>query len=165
MGSSDRKTMRETITLEPLTAALAERVRRLEVSPRQQRFIAGNAESLAEWRDHPGLKPLAIMAGPSVAGFVMYEENVDDDGTTEFNIFRLMIDRSHQGRGLGRKAMEALIAGLRTDPRPHRITTCFVPENQDARRLYASLGFVEVDVDDDGEIIAELARRTAGATE
>mgnify|MGYP000915423731 CR=1 FL=1 len=154
--------MHAAFSLEPMTEELAERVRRLHVSHGQERFVASNAESLDEWREDPELQPLAICADGAVVGFAMYEESEDDDGTIEFNIFRLMIDHRHQGHGHGRRAMERLIARFQADPRPHRITTCFVPDNSDARRLYASLGFVEVGQDDDGEIIAELARRTAG---
>lgn len=154
--------MPETLTLEPLTTALADRVRLLEASPEQRTFVASNADSLEEWRQDPDLRPFAIRAGESVVGFAMYEECADEDGRIEFNIFRLMIDRRHQGRGYGRRAMEVLIDRLVADPRPHRITTCFVPENAAARRMYASLGFVESGFDEDGEIIAELARPQTG---
>jgi diamine N-acetyltransferase len=162
MSNADRSTMRQAFALEPLTETLAECVESMQLSPEQERFVASNEESLHEWRRDPELKPMAIVAGGAVVGFVMYEESADDDGTIEFNIFRLMIDRPHQGRGYGRKAMQAVIARISTDPRRHRITTCFVPENQDARRLYASLGFIEIELDDDGEIIAELVRPTLG---
>jgi len=141
-----------------MTPELVPLVLRLEVSPEQAMFVARNAASLDDWKDDPECEPLAICVGDDVVGFAMFEATPDDDGTIEFNIFRLMIDRHHQGRGYGRKTMEALISMLRSDPRPSRITTCFVPTNTEARRMYARLGFVEIDVDDDGEIIAELRR-------
>ncbi len=154
----------QPVSLRPLTPKLAERVALLEVSPGQASFVASNAESLSDWSEDPDLKPLAIYVGETVVGFAMYEECTDDDGTIEYNIFRLMIDRRHQGQGYGRKALEALIATLCADPRPLRITTCFVPHNTSARSMYAKFGFVEIDVDEDGEIIAELRRPSASRT-
>lgn len=151
-----------TLTVAPLTAALSERVLGLEVAPAQSRFVASNSASLEEYRAEPDLRPFAILADGVVVGFAMYEESRDDDGTIELNIFRLMIDRRHQGRGYGGKALEMLVARLLADPRPRRITTCFVPENWVARRMYASLGFVETEVDEDGEIVAELMTSRSG---
>lgn len=150
--------MSVTVTLEPLSATLIPRVRLIEVSASQEGFVASVEESLEDWRAEPDLKPLAIIADDTIVGFAMYEESLDDDGTVEFNIFRLMIDRRHQGQGYGRQTMEVLIARFLADPRPSRITTCFVPANSEARRFYASLGFREIETDDDGEIIAELDR-------
>ncbi len=161
-GTGEATGLTETLTVEPLTAALSERVLRLEVTPAQSRFVASNSASLEDYRAEPDLRPFAILADGAVVGFAMYEESPDDDGTIEFNIFRLMIDRRHQGRGYGRRALEMLIARLLADPRPRRITTCFVPGNEVARRMYASLGFVETEVDEDGEIIAELVARLSG---
>ncbi len=148
------------VVIRQMTPELIPLVLQLEVSPEQAMFVASNAASLDDWKDDPDFEPLAICVGDDVVGFAMFEASPDDDGTIEFNIFRLMIDRHHQGRGYGRRAMEALISMFSADPRPSRITTCFVPTNTEARRMYARLGFVEIDVDDDGEIIAQLRRNT-----
>jgi len=153
--------MSQPVSLQPMTAILIERVRSLDVEPGQSSFVASNDESIEDWHDNPDLLPMAIFAADTVVGFAMMEHSEDSDGTHEINIFRLMIDHRHQGRGYGRKALEALLARYRSDSRRVRITTCFVPENAVARRMYASLGFVETGVDDDGEILAELSCHSA----
>ena len=74
----------------------------------------------------------------------------------EFSITRLMIDQRWQREGIGRKALELTIKEIRRRSPTARILIYCEPENFVAKRLYAEFGFVEVDVDEDGEVIAEL---------
>ena len=54
-------------------------------------------------------------------------------------------------------ALEQAIEEIKQDRHVNRITICYVPENPVTKRLYGSLGFEEVGLDEDGEMIAELA--------
>ena len=80
----------------------------LRVDDAQARFVATNAQSLAQARANPGLVPLAVYDRAArgypqprvpMVGFVMYEI---DCGVGL--ILRLMIDRAHQQKGYGRAA-------------------------------------------------------------
>lgn len=69
-----------------------------------------------------------------------------------------MIDERYQGRGLGRKGLEAVLAFIRTFPcgKADRVWLSYEPENEKARRLYQSFGFVETGEMDGNEFIAAL---------
>jgi len=69
-----------------------------------------------------------------------------------------MIDRRRQGKGYGRAALERVIDAIKEDPDWKCIRICYMPENQAARRFYGSLGFKDVGIDEDNEIIAEIRR-------
>ena len=73
----------------------------------------------------------------------------------EYSIYRFMIDKHHQRKGYGRAAIERAIAEIEKDARAKRITVCYVPDNPVTKGFYESLGFEEVGLDEDGEMIAE----------
>ncbi|MDX8525366.1 GNAT family N-acetyltransferase [Mesorhizobium sp. MSK_1335] len=125
----------------------------LELLPEQQEFVASNAESLAEARHDDEAIARAIVAAGRVVGFLMYSAPEDDD---EAIIYRLMIDRREQGKGLGRAAVAKALEEIAQLSRIHRVSICYEPENEAARRLYAGFGFVEQGLDEDDEMIAVL---------
>ena len=58
------------------------------------------------------------------------------------NLTSFFIDRKHQGKGLGRLAVETYLAWVRSHyPKAGEIELCVSPGNDVARRLYESLGF------------------------
>jgi diamine N-acetyltransferase len=81
-----------------------------------------------------------------------------DENDREYWIYRLMIDQRHQGRGYGRAAMLLLIDRIRSemDEERHRIFISFEPENEVAKSLYESLGFVPDGRVEYGEIVYRL---------
>jgi diamine N-acetyltransferase len=98
-----------------------------------------------EWRS------LGIRAGDAVVGHVMWA--VDDDGSRW--IGGLVIDRSHQGAGIGRAATEALVAWLFDQPDCAVVRLSYAPGNTAAAALYASLGFTPTGDREDGEVVVE----------
>lgn len=60
-------------------------------------------------------------------------------------IWRFMIDKRYQGKGFGRKAFQLALDFIRTLPAgPSDICwLSYEPENEAAKKLYASFGFVE----------------------
>ena len=113
----------------------------LSVSEEQRSFVASNTYSLAQAFVQPECVPLALYAENKPVGFAMY---CIDESDREYWIYRLMIDQRHQGRGYGRAAMLLLIDRIRSemDEQQHRIFISFEPENEVAKSLYESLGFV-----------------------
>lgn len=70
-----------------------------------------------------------------------------------------MIDKDHQGKGYGKKAFTKVLDLIKTLPQGNATSVflSYEPENEVARKLYASFGFVETGDIDEGEVIARLA--------
>jgi diamine N-acetyltransferase len=113
----------------------------LSVSAEQRDFVASNQYSLAQAFVQPECVPLALYAENKPIGFAMYGLDEDDH---QYWIYRLMIDGRYQGVGYGREAMRLLIDCIRglSDEEHTRIYISFEPENEAAKSLYESLGFL-----------------------
>lgn len=140
------------IRLVPLTSALRPAVSALSLAPGQSDSVAANADSLEEADSDPDARPRVLLRGDEVVGFAMYDASDPED----VRIYRYMIDRAHQGRGLGRAGLKALLADIRAIGGIKRISICYMPDNAAARGLYLSEGFREEGLDEDGEMIAAL---------
>ena len=69
-------------------------------------FVASNAWSLAQaYAERDIAWPRAIVADGTVVGFIMLQFDPDDDDGRPFQLWRLMIDADHQGKGYGRAAL------------------------------------------------------------
>jgi diamine N-acetyltransferase len=115
----------------------------LKVADHQAGFVADNARSIA-WSGYASnLIPSAIYSDDNTfVGFALYGEWEEEPGL--WGIARFMIGEQYQGKGLGKAAMRELIRIIRErDPEAHAINLSYVPNNEAARRLYASVGFRE----------------------
>lgn len=145
----------EPVRLTDVTRENYLEVLRLKVAEHQQGFVATNEGSVAQSKFHPEYHPRAIYRGDTAVGFLMYGPFVDDEPAKGTIIFRLMVDQRWQGEGIGRAALYAAIEEIqRAGGEP--ITIGYKPENEVAKGLYASVGFVESHTDEDGEVIAEF---------
>jgi len=149
--------MRDDVTLQDVTADNRSAVADLALDPEQEDLVASNAYSLAEARFDPGARPRAVYAGKRVVGFLMYDVGEADDEPREAQIYRFMIDRRHQGKGYGRAALGKALDEIRAIPEVRKVSIGYMPENPITKAFYASFGFVEVGLDEDGEMILELA--------
>jgi diamine N-acetyltransferase len=70
-----------------------------------------------------------------------------------------MVDEKHQGKGYGHFGMEKILEILRTRGDIEQVAISYKPENESARKLYASFGFVEPGEMLDGEVLAILKLR------
>ena len=146
--------MSADIRLVSVTEANRALVAALELAPDQMDFVASNAESLDEAVTDRDARPRVVMAGDRVVGFLMYEAPQDDD---EARIYRFMIDRAHQGRGYGKAALREVLDEIIGLGHISHVSICYEPRNAAARQLYRAAGFVEEGLDEDGEMIADLA--------
>ncbi len=144
---------RELVRLDRISAANRKDVLALELAEDQQDFLADNASSLREAKNDADACPRAVVAGERVVGFLMYDAS---QGDREALIYRFMIDRREQGRGLGRAALDALLEEIRALRHVRDVLVCYMPENEGARRLYHAAGFRDEGPDEDGEMIARL---------
>lgn len=154
-----------TVSLRDVTKENWQECVRLTLAPEQEHFVSSNAYSLAESKFMPTFVPQAIYSRDdasgteTMVGFVMY--GYYPDGGPPFGrrhwIFRLMIDRAHQGKGFGRAALRAVLARLEADAACPDVLIGYAPDNAVARKLYLGLGFREIGPAPWGELVAERA--------
>ena len=92
-----------------------------------------------------------------------FDVNSDDEGAPKiakgnYNIWRFMIDKKFQGKGFGKKAMDLALEFVNTFPcgTAKYCWLSYEVDNEAARQLYKSIGFVETDEKDGEEIVAIL---------
>jgi diamine N-acetyltransferase len=130
---------------------------RLRVKTEQEGFVASNAYSLCQAHYETGWRAQAVYEGDVMVGFVMFGDVRHPDWG--YWIVRIMIDKTHQGRGLGRSALEAVIDRMRAKDDCEEIFISHEPENTVAEKLYASLGFEKTGAMVEGEIVQILKVR------
>jgi diamine N-acetyltransferase len=143
------------VTLEAVTIDNFEALMDMELPPEQARYLASNAYSIAQAHYYPDWKPRAIYCDGTPAGFALYDISGNDEAG-HYAIYRLMVDHPRQHSGIGRRAMGLLLDEIRNQPDARRISICYKPDNATASRFYASLGFREIGIDDNGEMVAEI---------
>lgn len=143
------------IQFKEITNANIWKVCALEPFEEQKDFVAENIQSLAEAyatrNEGNNALPLAVYDDDDLVGFVMIgkgtvgEENESDLIRENYSLWRLMIDKSYQGRGLGKQTIDAAVALIRTFPfgEAKRVWLSYEPENTRARDIYRKYGFVE----------------------
>ena len=140
----------------------------LSVSDEQKNFVASNLYSIAQAYTHLTNElcipmPYAIYHDATMVGFIMlsYDPVLEGEKIYEepvYAIWRLMIDKKYQGRGYGRQAMVKAIELIRKflHGETKKAVLSYEPHNSVARKLYASLGFVETGEMDGDEVIVIL---------
>lgn len=148
--------------IRPVTKDNWKELIRLKVREDQTHFVASNLYSIAEskfgdeFEGHWDLYPFGIYDDENTpVGFLMYGYNFAHPKQQAF-IQRLMVDQSHQGKGYGRFGMEKVLETFRADDRIQEVGISYEPENEAARKLYASLGFQETGEILFGEVVAIL---------
>ncbi len=133
----------------------------------QQRFVSPIVASLAlvavppleyGFEDDPNGPrvvpwPRIIHADGEAVGFVMLSEPTEDG--PEPYLWRLLIDRMHQRRGIGKRVVELAIEQARSWGSESMLVS-WVPGVGSPEPLYRSIGFVPTGEIDHGEIVARL---------
>lgn len=149
----------DRLTLVPVGARTWRGVASLEVAESQRAFVAEPAYYLALCAYDGLWSPLAVRLGERVIGFMMWAVDPDDGSCW---LGGILIDRRHQGRGHGRRAVEAALAMLLREGGHRRFALSYRPDNP-ARRLYLGLGFEETAETEGDEVVARLTlARDAG---
>ena len=146
-----------------------EEILKLEAFDNQKSFVATNNSSIIEAyiaiTENNHVFTFGIYKDDTPIGFLMigYDVNSDDEGAPSiakgnYNIWRLMIDKKFQGKGFGKKAINLALEFVKTFP-CGTAKYCWLSNESDndiARQLYKSVGFVETDEKDGDEIVAIL---------
>ncbi|MGA8048127.1 MAG: GNAT family N-acetyltransferase [Dermatophilaceae bacterium] len=126
----------------------------------QERFVAPVSQSYGDamFGEEDGRPLTAVLRGVEAdgerAGFVMWTDV--DPAVAEPYLWRLLIDRRHQRRGIGERVMGLLVEHLRAQG--HRsLRTSWVQARGGPEPFYLRLGFVPTGDYDDGEAVARLA--------
>jgi diamine N-acetyltransferase len=150
-----------TIDLLELTDEVRADLASVRLGPGQDQFVSTVEGSLAEAVECADAKPWyrAVYSGGEVVGFVMISWDlrpVPEGYRGPWFLWKLIIDRDHQHRGLGREVVTT-IADLVRSEGGTELMTSFVDEPGGPRDFYLGLGFVPTgELDDDGEVLLAL---------
>ena len=141
----------------------------LEVFDNQKSFVATNNSSIIEAyiaiTENNHVFTFGIYKDDTPVGFLMigFDVNSDEEGAPKvakgnYNIWRLMIDKRFQGKRFGKKAMNLALEFVKTFPcgTAKYCWLSYESDNDVARQLYKSVGFVETDEKEGDEIVAIL---------
>lgn len=153
----------DRVALVEITPANQRRVRALETHRSQRRFASPVLHSFAdalvpEIVDGAPVVPWyrAVEADGELVGFTMLAGITDTH--PEPYLWRLMVDRMHQRRGIGRRVLD-LVADVARSWGATSILTSYVEGRGSPRPLYDRYGFVPTGEIDEGETVARLMLR------
>jgi diamine N-acetyltransferase len=106
------------VSLRPIDGSNRAEVEALRVSPGQEQFVSGVADSLQEAAEEPGGRALywAVYEGERPVGFVMISDEVEGPGYISQYLWKLLIDERHQQRGLGTATLDLIVEYFRGRP-------------------------------------------------
>ena len=152
------------IELRPVTQENWQSLIKLKVREGQKDFVASNLYSIAESHfgfdeeGHWELSPYGLFLNDEPVGFAMTGLNINHPRFQGL-VLRLMVDERYQGKGYGRQAMKALTELFLANEHVKAVCISYAPENDVARKLYASFGFVETGEMLESEVLAVLQLR------
>jgi diamine N-acetyltransferase len=120
--------------------------------------VAPNAVSIAEASFYGEAWFRAIYDDEVLVGFVMlYDPTlVENPDEPDFFLWRLMIAKAHQRKGLGRAAVKLLISHVRTRPGAKKLLVSHASKADSLGRFYRSLGFIYTGQEEEGEKVMAL---------
>ena len=163
------KEVNNMLRIEKINGKNVWEILKLRVSESQKEFVAANDVSIIEAYTTVTTNgfafPFGIYDGKTPVGFMMigydsadYWEDTPDIARGNYSLWRLMIDENYQKKGFGREAVALGLDFIKSFPcgRSEYCWLSYEPENEVARQLYRSFGFVETGDIVGGEIIAVL---------
>ncbi len=141
------------ITLREITEETVRSILQLEVLEAQKKFVAPNAVSIAQAHFSKNAWFRAIYANDTPVGFVMLYV---DEEKPEYDIWRFMVDKNHQGQGYGRQAMLQVIEHVRGLPGAKELHLSYVPGEGNPAPFYKTVGFDETGEWADDEKVMKL---------
>lgn len=133
------------VTTENFDAVIA-----LQAADDQRDFLDSNVESLAWAYVAVESRPFVVYAGEVPVGFATYGYFPADGRCW---VSHLMVDARYQQRGIGRAALELLLARMDDESGGASLAVTVDPDNTPAIRLYEGFGFVDTGRRQNGELI------------
>ena len=163
------KEVNNMLRIEKINGKNVWEILKLRVSESQKEFVAANDVSIIEAYTTVTANgfafPFGIYDDKIPVGFMMigydsadYWEDTPDIARENYSLWRLMIDENYQKKGFGREAVSLGLDFIKSFPcgKSEYCWLSYEPENEVARQLYRSFGFVETGDTVGGEIIAVL---------
>ncbi|MEU1596976.1 GNAT family N-acetyltransferase [Streptomyces sp. NPDC005708] len=130
----------------------------LHVRHDQKQFVASVSKSLKEAAKKPKANPWyrAVYSGDEPVGFVMLSwKPPSGPYKGRHFLWRLLVDKRHQGRGIGREALQQVVALVREDGATELLTS-YEPGEGEPWPFYRKFGFEPTGEIDDDEIVLRL---------
>lgn len=146
-----------TVSLKQITRETVRAVCKLDAGDGATQ-VAPNAVSMAEASFYDEAWFRAIYEDDTLVGFVMLSDSTLAEKSEEpdFFLWRLMIDKAHQRKGLGHAAVNLLIDHVRTRPGAKKLLVSHSSKADALGRFYGSLGFVYTGAKEEGEKVMAL---------
>ena len=142
------------ITLTDVDKNNYEEICDLSVAENQYDYVAENMWSLVESKFNPSYQTRAICLEGKPVGFFMWVPETKQ----RISIWRFMVDQNYQNKGIGRKALLLAFDEIKQTDGLEEIEICYDPNNPVAKDFYASFGFVEVGMDQEGEDVLAIVK-------
>lgn len=124
----------------------------LELGVGQEKLVSHPIRSLAQaYVYYKQCTPFGVFHDDTMVGYVMVIYDYDEE---TYNIWHLMIDKNHQGKKYGEKAVQLCLEYIRNKPfgtSDEVLLTCN-EYNKNALHIYQKLGFYPTGNKDDDEI-------------
>jgi GNAT superfamily N-acetyltransferase len=146
------------VHLREITDDNREAVCALRVRGRQKRFVASVSRSLRDAAEAPKAAPWcrAVYCGDEPVGFVMLSWKAKRGPYRGRHfLWRLLIDKRHQRRGIGRAVLTQIVDLVRADGGTELMTS-YEPGKGEPWPFYQRFGFQPTGEIDDGEIVLRL---------
>ncbi len=140
------------VSLKPLTAENYYSCVALSTDESQKHMVPSAGLVLSEFAPLHDMTPTAIYSGDTVVGLMMHGR---DRKGGRYWLSAFLIDKKHQRRGYGKKALDLLIRRL-TEDGVEALYLSYTPDNASAWRLYKSLGFVRTGERANSDFVARL---------
>lgn len=163
-----RVELRDIVSEDDVSAVMA-----LRRAPGQERYlgmmISHFEDAVADARACPRM--WSVHDREQLVGFVMISDGIpaetlaaDDDIVGPYYLWRLLIDRQHQGRGYGRATIDAVVDYLRRRPNADALLTSCTAGEGSPQPFYLHCGFEKTGEVKWGEDILrlDLTRTEAG---
>jgi diamine N-acetyltransferase len=133
----------------------------LDVHENQKNLVASVAQSFSDAlfppADYENGAPLpwirGVLRNSKPAAFIMCADPTEQQKDPW--LWRLLVDKSHQGQGIGKFAVESVLARYR-ELGCARVLVCWAPVEGNAGDFYKKIGFIETGEKMGEEIIAEF---------
>ncbi len=132
------------LTLKEITKENFEEIINLKIEENQALFLPSNVYSIAQASVYKDTAfPFGVYDNDTLVGFVMVGYHEKEN---QHKLWRLMIDKKFQGKGLGKSALKLAINYMIENYKISEIGTRTHCENIPAQNLYKSIGFKEIGI-------------------
>jgi diamine N-acetyltransferase len=150
------------VSLRPISDSNRESVEGLRVSPAQEQFVSGVAESLLEAAEEPDGRALfwAVYADETPVGFVMISDEVGSPDYIPHFLWKLLIDARYQRRGYGTATLDLIVGYFRGRPGVDQLLTSASQGDGSPIEFYEGYGFERTgEIVFDDEVLLRLKLR------